>query len=67
MKKKIFLAGLLCLIVMSLFAQDPYGVYARFINTDTEIDWTDVSSISFEVELDPPSGDIQIGPVIYVL
>ncbi len=62
MKKKLFVISFLVLIVVGLFAQDPYGVYVRFINTDTSIDWTDISSISFEVELDPPSGDIQVGP-----
>ena len=60
--KKLFIISLFIIIVIGLFAQDPYGVYVRFINTDTGVDWTDVSTISFEVELEPGSGDIQTGP-----
>ena len=62
MKKMLFVISFLVLIVVGLFAQEPYGVCIRFLNTDTGIDWTDVSTISFEVELDPPSSDIQVGP-----
>jgi len=63
MKRKIIIISLfIFFIAASLFAQDPYGVYVRFVNSSTGTDWTDISSISFEVELDPSSGDIQSGP-----
>ena len=58
--KKIFV---LCLILLAvgLFAQS-YDVYVRFIDSCTGLDFTDVSNIMFEVELYPPSGDLQFGP-----
>ena len=57
--KKLLVIGLI-LLAASLSAQ--YGVYARFIDVNTGTDFTDVSTIMFEVELDPPSGDMQFGP-----
>lgn len=61
-KSKLLLVLSALFIIANLFAQTPYEVSVRFINTTTGLDYTDVSTIQFEVELDPPSGDIQVGP-----
>ena len=59
--KKILVFGFI-LLAIGLYAQAPYGVFVRFIECGTRLDYTDVSNINFEVELEPGSGDIQIGP-----
>ena len=59
--KKVLILGLI-LFAIGLCAQAPYGVFIRFINCETRMDYTDVSNINFEVELEPGSGDIQTGP-----
>ena len=60
MKKVLVLS--LILLAVGLFAQAPYGVVVRFIDGCTGLDYTDISEIQFEVELEPGSGDIQVGP-----
>lgn len=60
MKKVLVLC--LILIAIGLYAQAPYGVFVRFIDCGTRMDYTDISDINFEVELLDFPGDIQIGP-----
>jgi len=62
MKKYTLFVFIITIFIVNLFAQTPYEVNVRFINASTGLDFTDISTIQFEVELDPPSGDIQIGP-----
>jgi PKD repeat protein len=58
--KQLFLTGLL-IFTVALFAQQ-YGVYVRFFDSMTNVDFNPIDNIFFEVELEPGSGDIQTGP-----
>ena len=59
--KRSLIIGLILLIAAGLFAQ--YGVVVRIVDATTGVDFTDVSGIMFELELDAPSGDLQMGPM----
>jgi len=58
---KFILVFTILFFIINLFAQ-PYAVSVRFVDSLTGLDYTDITSIQFEVELEQGSGDIQVGP-----